>query len=139
MEKEEHRFVVKFFWLQGWGPKKIHQELMSTPGDDAPGLSQIKILGRCSELGIFHAVIFLVRDDSSLWYCRLKHFSKVTFRKFSHNREALPDDCFYSQRNSSERIGDEKILAALGPHSLNDPQEVAHVETAKEMLRILQE
>jgi hypothetical protein len=43
MEKEEQRFVVKFFWLKGWGSKKIHQKLMSTLGDDAYGLSQIKI------------------------------------------------------------------------------------------------
>jgi transposase len=43
MEKEEQRFVVKLFWLKGWEPKKIHQELMSTLADDARGLSQIKI------------------------------------------------------------------------------------------------
>jgi hypothetical protein len=43
MEKEEQRFAIKFFWLKGWGSKKIHQELMGTLGDDAYGLSQIKI------------------------------------------------------------------------------------------------
>jgi hypothetical protein len=43
MEKEEQRFVVKFFWLKGRGSKNIHQELMSTLGDDTHGLSQIKI------------------------------------------------------------------------------------------------
>jgi hypothetical protein len=35
MEKEEQGFVVMLFWLKGWGSKKIHQELMSTLGDDA--------------------------------------------------------------------------------------------------------
>jgi hypothetical protein len=43
MEKEEQRFAVLFFWLKGWGSKKIHQELMSTLGDDTYRLSQIKI------------------------------------------------------------------------------------------------
>jgi hypothetical protein len=43
MEKKEQRFVVKFFWLKGWGSKKILQELMGTLRDDAYGLPQIKI------------------------------------------------------------------------------------------------
>jgi hypothetical protein len=43
MEKEEQRLVVKFLWLKGWGSKEIHQGLMSTLGDDAYGLSQVKI------------------------------------------------------------------------------------------------
>jgi hypothetical protein len=43
MEKEEQRFVAKFFWLKGWGSKKVYQELMNTLGDDAYELSQIKI------------------------------------------------------------------------------------------------
>jgi hypothetical protein len=43
MEKEEQRFVVKLFWLKGWGSRKIHQGLMRTLRDDACGLSQIKI------------------------------------------------------------------------------------------------
>jgi hypothetical protein len=30
MEKEEQRFVMKLLWLKGWGPKRIHEELMST-------------------------------------------------------------------------------------------------------------
>jgi hypothetical protein len=40
---------------------------------------------------------------------------KVSFRKCWHNRNALPDDCFYYQRNSWERIRDKKILAVLDP------------------------
>jgi hypothetical protein len=43
MEKEEQRFVMKFLWLKGWGAKRIHEELMSTLGDDSDGFSQIKI------------------------------------------------------------------------------------------------
>jgi hypothetical protein len=43
MKKEEQRFVMKFLWLKGWGAKRIHGELMSTPGDDSCAVSQIKI------------------------------------------------------------------------------------------------
>jgi hypothetical protein len=43
MEKEEQRFVMKFLWLIGWGAKRIHEELMSTLGDDSYTVSQIKI------------------------------------------------------------------------------------------------
>jgi hypothetical protein len=43
MEREEQKCIVKFFRLKGWGSKKIHQRLISTLGDDAYGLSQIKV------------------------------------------------------------------------------------------------
>jgi hypothetical protein len=43
MEKEEQRFVMKFLRLKGWGAKRIHEELMSTLGDDPYGASQNKI------------------------------------------------------------------------------------------------
>jgi hypothetical protein len=43
MDKEEQRFVARFFWLKGWESKKNHQGLMIILGDDAYGLSQIKI------------------------------------------------------------------------------------------------
>jgi hypothetical protein len=43
MGKDEQRFVMKFLWLKGCGAKTIHEELMSTLGDDSCGVSQIKI------------------------------------------------------------------------------------------------
>jgi hypothetical protein len=43
MEKDEQRFIMKFLWLKGWGVKRIHEELMSTLGDDSDGVSQIKV------------------------------------------------------------------------------------------------
>jgi hypothetical protein len=42
MEKKEQRFVMKFLWLKGWGAKGIHEELMSTLGDNSYGVSQSK-------------------------------------------------------------------------------------------------
>jgi hypothetical protein len=43
MEREEHRFVMKFLWLKGWAAKRIHGELMSTLGDGSYAVSQIEI------------------------------------------------------------------------------------------------
>jgi transposase len=43
MEKGEQRFVMKFLWLKGWGAKRIHEELLSTLGEDLFVVSQIKI------------------------------------------------------------------------------------------------
>jgi hypothetical protein len=43
MEKEGQRFAMKYLWLKGYGAKKIHEELVSTLGDDSYGISQIKI------------------------------------------------------------------------------------------------
>jgi hypothetical protein len=51
MEKEEQRFVVKFFWPKGWESTKIHQELMSTLVNDVSRLSQIKIWLQRSRTG----------------------------------------------------------------------------------------
>jgi transposase len=42
MHKEEQRFVIKYLWTKGWRSKKIHEELITTLGDDAYHLSQIK-------------------------------------------------------------------------------------------------
>jgi hypothetical protein len=33
---------MKYFWMKGWGSEKIHEELITTLGDDAYHLSQIK-------------------------------------------------------------------------------------------------
>jgi hypothetical protein len=43
MEKEEQRFLRKYFWVKICGSKTIHQELVTTLGADAYGLSPIKI------------------------------------------------------------------------------------------------
>jgi hypothetical protein len=43
MEKKEQKFVMKFLWLKGWGTKRIHEELISTLGDNSYRFSQIKM------------------------------------------------------------------------------------------------
>jgi hypothetical protein len=42
MHKEKQRFVIKYLWTKGWGSKKIHEELITTLGNDAYHWSQIK-------------------------------------------------------------------------------------------------
>jgi hypothetical protein len=41
--EEEQKFIITYLWMKGWGSKEIHDELITTIGDDASGLSQIKI------------------------------------------------------------------------------------------------
>jgi hypothetical protein len=42
MEKEEQRFIIKYFWMKQWGAKRIHQQLVTRLGDDIYGVSQLK-------------------------------------------------------------------------------------------------
>jgi hypothetical protein len=113
------------------------QNLMSTLGNDDYGLSQIKIglqrlrNGNLSCIDLPHAgrppLTLGPQVEAFL------HFSKSILWKCPHNREALPDSCFYCQRNSSERIemGMKKFSRRWVPHSLSDVQKVARVEAAK--------
>jgi hypothetical protein len=43
MEKQEQGSVIKYFWMKDWGAKGIHQERVTTLGDDADRVSQIII------------------------------------------------------------------------------------------------
>jgi hypothetical protein len=53
MDKEDHRFVNKYFWIKGWGAKTIHQKLTITLSDDASGWFSIKIWLRTFRSGNF--------------------------------------------------------------------------------------
>jgi hypothetical protein len=44
MEKAEHRFFIKYFWMNNRGSKKIHQERVTTLGTDAYSRFHIKTL-----------------------------------------------------------------------------------------------
>jgi hypothetical protein len=43
MEKEEQRFIVRYFERKGWGSAKVPERLMITLGNDTYRLFQIKI------------------------------------------------------------------------------------------------
>jgi hypothetical protein len=64
-EKEEQRFVMKFLWLKGWGAKRIHEELMSTLGDDSYGPPKSKSGFRSSGMVIYPAKTLHAPDDLS--------------------------------------------------------------------------
>jgi hypothetical protein len=65
MEKEKQRFVMKFLWLKGWTVKRIHEERMSTLGDDLYAVSQIKIWLQKFRTAICPAKTFRAPDDLS--------------------------------------------------------------------------
>jgi hypothetical protein len=65
MEKEEQRFVMKFFWLKGWGAKRMHEELISTLGDDSYGSLKSKSGSRSSGTVIYPAKTLRAPDDLS--------------------------------------------------------------------------
>jgi hypothetical protein len=129
------------FWLTGWGSKKIYQGLMSTLGDNAYGLSQIKIwLQRfrtgdlsCSDLPRVGGppLTLVPQVEASLQKCSFpsariiaKHFLTTA----STVKEILPRE-----------LGMRKLSWRWVSHYLSDAQKVPPVEAAKEMLRILQE
>jgi hypothetical protein len=43
MEKEKQKFIVRYCGIKSWGSKEMHKTLITTLGDDAYGVSQIKI------------------------------------------------------------------------------------------------
>jgi hypothetical protein len=141
--KKKQRFVVKFFWLKGWGSKKISQELRRTLGDDAYVLFQIKtkiwLQGfrsgdlSCSDLSRAgrpsltlgpQVEVFLQKDPFASTRTIAKHFLTTA----STVKEML-------QRELEIREFSRRWV----PHFLNDTQKVARVEAAKERSRILQE
>jgi hypothetical protein len=42
MEKSEHRFVIKFFFVKGFGAKVIQRELTAVLASTADSLSQVR-------------------------------------------------------------------------------------------------
>jgi hypothetical protein len=51
---------------------------------------------------------------------------------------AFPSECSHGESHSSKRVGNDKILAALGATFLNETQKIAWIDAAKETLTILQ-
>jgi hypothetical protein len=65
MEKEEHRFVMKFLWLKGWGAKRIQKELMSILATIHTRSPKSKSGFRSSGTVIYPANILRAPDDLS--------------------------------------------------------------------------
>jgi hypothetical protein len=141
MEKEEQRFVAKFFWLKGCGSKKIHQELMSTLGDDVCWLSQIKIWLQRFRIGSL-SCSDLPRAGRSPLTLGLQVETFLQKYRFASARIIAKQ--FLTNASTVEEIlqrewGMTKFSRRCVSHSLSDAQIVTRVEAAKEMLKILQE
>jgi hypothetical protein len=139
MEKAEQRFVVEFFWLKGWGSKKIHQELMNTLGDDTYELSQIEIwLQRFRTRNLSYSGLSLAGRPPLTLAPQVETFlqmyplarSRIIMK---HSRTAA----FTVKEILQRELGMRKFSRRWVPHSLSDAQKIARVEAAKDMLRIL--
>jgi hypothetical protein len=132
MEKEEPRFVVKFFGLKG-RIEKIHQELMSTLGDDPYGLSPIKISLQRFRTG-------------DLSYCDLPRagqppltlgpqvealLQKSPFAKARRIAKHFLTTASTARKFFRENLGMRKFSRRWVSHSLSDAQKGARAETAK--------
>lgn len=141
MDKEEQRFVVKYFWLQGWGAKRIHQELTGTLGADAYGVSQIKVwlqrfksgdLG-CRDLPRVGRPPLTLGTQLEAFLQKYPFASaRVIAKHFLTNAHTVKE---ILQRE----LGMRKYSRRWVPHSLSPDQKVARVEASIAMLRILQE
>jgi hypothetical protein len=141
MEKEEQRFVVKFFSLKGWGSKKIHQKLMNTLVNDTYGLPQITIrLQRfrtrdlsCSDLPRAE------RPPLTLGRQVEAFLQKYPFANASIIAKHFLRTASTVTETLQRELGTRKFSRHWVAHFLSDAQKVARVEAAKEMSRILQE
>jgi hypothetical protein len=141
MKKEEQRFVMKFLWLKGWGAKRIHEELMSTLGDDSYKVSQIKT--------------WLQKSKNGDLSCKDSPRSGRPLLTLGPHLEAfIPMYTFASARVIAQHflttvptvkavfqrdLGMRKFSRCWVPHFLSPAQKVARVEASKTILRVLQD
>jgi transposase len=141
MEREEQRFVMKFLGLEGWGAKRIHEELMSTLGGDSYTVSQIKIW-----LQKFRNCDLSCRDsprsgrppltlgpqlETFLQNCSFAR-ARIIAQHFLTTVPTIKD---IFQRE----LGMIKFSRRWVPHFLSLAQKVALIEASKTTLRVLQD
>jgi hypothetical protein len=141
MAGEEQRFVMKFLWLKVWGAKKIHEELVSTLGNDSYGVSQIK-----TWLQKFRNDD-LSRKDSP-------HFGQPLLTLGPQLEAFMPKDPFASARVIAQHVlttvptikdiiqrelGMRKFSRGWVPHFPSPAQKVARIEALTIILRVLQD
>jgi histone-lysine N-methyltransferase SETMAR len=141
MEKEEQRFVIKYFWMKNWGAKKIYQELVTTLGADAYSRSQIKIWLQKFKNGDL-SCMDLPRPGRPLLTLGpqldafLQKYPFASARELAHHfLTSVPTIKEILQRE----LGMKKFTRRWVPHFLSPAQKVARVEASTEMLRILHE
>jgi hypothetical protein len=139
MEKEEQRFVMKFLWLKTWSAKRIHEELMSTLGDDSYRVSQIKI--------------WLQNFGNGDLSCKNSPRSGRPLLTLGRQLEAFMQKCPFASAGViaqhfltvptikdilQRELGMRKFSRRWVPHFLSPVQKVARVEASKTILRVLQ-
>jgi hypothetical protein len=141
MEKEHQRFVIQYFWMKGWGAKRIHAELLSTLGEDAYGRSQIKIwlqrfkTGDFSGLDLHRAGRPLLTLGPHL-DAFLQKYPFASARVIAqHFLVSIPTVKEILQRE----LGMRKFARRWVPHFLSEAQKLARVKASKAMLDILRE
>jgi transposase len=141
MEKKEQRFVVEILWLKGWGAKRIHEELMSTLGDDSYGLSQIKIWlqrfrnGDLSSKDSPPSGRPLLTLGPQLEAFMQKYLFASARAIAQHLLTTVPTIKDILQRE----LGIRKFSRRWVPHFLSPAQQVARAEASKIILRVLQD
>jgi hypothetical protein len=141
MEKEEQRLVTKFLWLKGWCAERIHEELMSTLGDDSYAVSRIKI--------------WLQKFSKGDLSCKDSPRPGQPLLTLGPQLEAFMQKCPFAStkviaqhffttvptiKDSLQReLGMRKFLRRWVPHFLSSARKVADIEASKTILRVLQD
>jgi hypothetical protein len=115
LEKEEQRFVIKYFCAKGWDTKQIHEDCPVHSASMLPGSSDqnrvTKVqdwqfvlsgppMGRTSALGSRTAARGVPGEGS---ICQ-----------FLDDCAALSSECTHGEHDFSQRVGNEKLLVMLG-------------------------
>jgi transposase len=127
------KIYCQVFWLKGWGLKKIPQRLMSTFGDDAYGLSQIKIWLQRFRTGYLSYSDFphAGRPRLTLGLQAEAFLQKYPFAGARTIAEHFLTTASTVREFIQRELGMRKFSQPEVPHSLSDAQKVARVEAAK--------
>jgi hypothetical protein len=136
MEREEQIFVMKFLWLKGQGAKRIHQELMSTLGDDSYAVSQIKTWFQKFRNGDLSS-----KDSprSGRPLLTLEPRLEAFMQKYPFARATVIAQHFLTTVPTikdipQKELGMRKFSRCWVPHFLSPTQKVARVEASKTIL-----
>jgi hypothetical protein len=139
MEKRQHRFVIKFFWLREYRPHQRHQKLIATLGSDASSEDSVQYWVARFESG----------DISCEDIPRAGRPHTDLAEPFRLFRQDYP---FASARMLSRHFGVcatavkhilardlrlKKFTRPWVPHTLSGTQKVKGVEASTELLQVL--
>jgi hypothetical protein len=132
---------LKFLWLKSWGAKRIHEELMSTLGDNSYAVSQIKIWLQKSGNGVLsykdsprsgRPLLTLGPQLEAFIQKDIFASARVIAQHFLTTVPTIKD---ILQRE----LGMRKFLRRWVPHFLSPTQKAARIKASKTILRVLQD